>query len=892
MNEPRREFLYELLPVIYRQLDIEQGEPLRTLMDVIESEYRVLETDLDQLYNNWFIETCEPWVVPYIGDLLGIRGLDHEKIFTATERSRVANTIAYRRRKGTLTTLERAIQDATGWKAHVVEFFKQLSVTQSLGSAHIDRGRTTDVRNRKSASESSTPFNSLAHTIDVRSRSGDPIAESKSGEQLRESGSSQGKFNLGNVGIFLWRLRSYPVKRGTPRQIQPNCYSFSPLGVDWQPEGLELFPLFNEPLTETSIDQASRERNVPAVLSRSTLAAALATRQTATGYFGSQPVLQVFTRNDASAPLFESIAAENIVVRNLRYCRGRLLFRMAQGLGKFMDRGGRLHDAIRNQFAERGVSLAPDTTVDVREAGGPWLITEEFSDRDNQSQQWVYVLSKEENEIAVYDQSVFVLFSLDLMYVDYLQAGAIKSEVRGEFVAHGISLSSGAQVAIQTLSEKWLIADADGAEQKFLVIKEGSKLNVYDASIRVAIDPQLGRLAFPSSETPAEVRVSYSYGLSMDIGGGPYDRRQALACVEADAWRGVVSTDEPVNALGRGTARYATLRDALVQWAASGRSGVIQIADNGIYELGATDQSGALTGFESIEIGNGQALVIEAADGVAPCLLGGLSLIGKDFGARVQLNGLLMEGAVLIAGYLDLDIQHCTLKPPGQRLAPELKQSVESSPGSLVVNIGHSIVGRICLPGNQCSLSVHHSIVDGGSTRTAISGLAEETLGCVVTAPGVLGEFGPPTTLATSTIFGRVAVRELAEVADVIFRDQIKVQNQQAGSMRYSYVPPGSETPERYRCQPDLALMEHGHPNDSARVARKLRPSFTAEVFGHPAYAQLELQCPREIQTGAENGSEMGVFNQLYQPQRRAELGLALAEYLPFGQAAGIFYVN
>jgi hypothetical protein len=71
-----------------------------------------------------------------------------------------------------------------------------------------------------------------------------------------------------------------------------------------------------------------------------------------------------------------------------------------------------------------------------------------------------------------------------------------------------------------------------------------------------------------------------------------------------------------------------------------------------------------------------------------------------------------------------------------------------------------------------------------------------------------------------------------------------------------------------------------------------MRPSFTSEVYGHPGYAQLGLRCPGEIQNGAENDSEMGVFNHLYQSQRRAELRLALAEFLPFGQEAGVFYVN
>jgi hypothetical protein len=62
--------------------------------------------------------------------------------------------------------------------------------------------------------------------------------------------------------------------------------------------------------------------------------------------------------------------------------------------------------------------------------------------------------------------------------------------------------------------------------------------------------------------------------------------------------------------------------------------------------------------------------------------------------------------------------------------------------------------------------------------------------------------------------------------------------------------------------------------------------------YGHPAYAQLSLNCAEEIRTGAEDSSEMGVFSHLKQPQREANLRASLNEYLRFGLEAGIFYVS
>jgi len=48
----------------------------------------------------------------------------------------------------------------------------------------------------------------------------------------------------------------------------------------------------------------------------------------------------------------------------------------------------------------------------------------------------------------------------------------------------------------------------------------------------------------------------------------------------------------------------------------------------------------------------------------------------------------------------------------------------------------------------------------------------------------------------------------------------IFVEQRQSGCMRFSYVPDGSGTPRRYRCQPDLALNERAKElrKDSRRI--------------------------------------------------------------------------
>ena len=75
-------------------------------------------------------------------------------------------------------------------------------------------------------------------------------------------------------------------------------------------------------------------------------------------------------------------------------------------------------------------------------------------------------------------------------------------------------------------------------------------------------------------------------------------------------------------------------------------------------------------------------------------------------------------------------------------------------------------------------------------------------------------------------------------------------------------------------------------------VRLRVKPEYTAEAYGLPAYLQLSLRGPDDISQGAEDGSEMGVYCHLKQPQREANLRVRLREYLPFGLEYGVIYVT
>ena len=71
-----------------------------------------------------------------------------------------------------------------------------------------------------------------------------------------------------------------------------------------------------------------------------------------------------------------------------------------------------------------------------------------------------------------------------------------------------------------------------------------------------------------------------------------------------------------------------------------------------------------------------------------------------------------------------------------------------------------------------------------------------------------------------------------------------------------------------------------------------MRPRFNNTRYGTPAYCQLSDDCAVEIKRGADDESEMGVFHDLFQPQREANLRARLDEYTPAGMDAGILFVD
>lgn len=711
--------LYALLPSIYRIRDQEEGEPLKAFLAVLAEQVEILQEDLSQLYDDQFIETCAEWVVPYLGDLIGYRRHLGAASPDGSSRAEVANTIAYRRRKGTVSIVEQLATDVTGWKARAVEFFQQVCATQYLNHIRPTHHAVADLRRQRQVMWSQTPFNSMPRTVDVRW-----IA------------TGRGRYNLPNVGLFLWRLRPYRVAKGTARLVKEGCFTFHPLGSD--------MPLFNPGQGEESLARLAEPVNVPDPLRR--------------------------------RPLFDELEE---LRQNL--ADGRAEAAAARALSWF-DRRQPAFQVFKN-----------GTAVPVKE-----ILICDLTDWQRPPNRRTY-------------------------------------RRRGK--------------------------------------RPGDATPDPQLPIQIAVDPVLGRLAFPADAnvTGTHVQVTYSFGFGGAFGGGPYP---------TDALRTPVTR--------RVVTGGSTLAQALT--AVGTADAVIQI-----------DDSATIDGDLTITLGRDQDLTIQGNEGTRPVLNGTITIVSAT-DAELTLHNLMLAKSVRMTGAADttLTIRHCTVAPV--ELAQDLSMKPRPEPsvrwvdagsrGTLVVD--HTLSGRL-LTSPDVSVKLFDSAVDA----LADTGVALAAADDGQVAAGEL-------RLVRTTIIGTIRVRALALAEHALVTGTVVSEQQQHGCVRFSYLPSDSRVPRRYRCQPEWAVqrardaaqrLDPSVGSDvlaqlEARIRSSLRPVFTTSRFGQPAYLQLHASCPVEIRTGAEDGSEMGLFHGLGQAQREANLRARMEEYLRFGLESGIFYVT
>lgn len=367
----------------------------------------------------------------------------------------------------------------------------------------------------------------------------------------------------------------------------------------------------------------------------------------------------------------------------------------------------------------------------------------------------------------------------------------------------------------------------------------------------------------------AAARYALRAAPTRDIGGGHY-RRTFVETARASVYR--------VHKLC-GPGEFGTITQALAQWAADKsagdgpRSGIIEIADS------ATYYEAPLFRLEA-----GEQLTLRAASTEHPLLRivdyctdepVQAGMVGEA-GSHFTLDGLSVVGgsfdvhnAAPLYGTMQVTLRHCTLfpgwdcdrcTPSPWRLAP----SLNLRSGGIDLHLEHCIAGpvTVCAESSGAampSLSIVRSIVDGGHAAG------------VLIDDGHCGAAQLRLTVSHSTVIGVVQVRELALAANAIFLGALMVSQRGGGGVRYCYLAPGSRTPSRMMCQPDLARNapgEHG-----ALAARQVRPRFVSLRCGTPGYGQLVPDCASGIVNGADDDGAMGPFHDAHhlEPQPATE---------------------
>ena len=515
--------------------------------------------------------------------------------------------------------LELLANNVAGWPARVVEFYQLLGWAQANIHVRVTRGRTLDIRNGDALDGLDSPFDEIAHTVDVR---------------RVNSRHSQGRYNIPSVGLFVWRLKAYPVTESPAYCLEeegPHCYTFNALGNDT--------PLYNRPQQEAGPTDIAGEMNLPVPIRRR----AFETRMT--DYYGEGKSLYIWqgTRDGRREP----IPPERIIAADL-------------------------------------------------------------SD-------WHYL-------------------------------------PRRGFIA---------------------------------------------------VDPKLGRIAFPPRHSPKYgVWASYLYGFSADIGGGEYDRPLSQPNVHS------------LYRVGRGE-DFRRIGDALAAWIEEQpKHAVIEITDSGVYVEPI-----------AIELAEGQTLQLRAANRTRPAIrlldwrtdlpdsltvvlapnthftLDGLMVTGRG----MQVRGLTIETDEtehIQNGSTGVTIRHSTLVP-GWSLHSDCEPHRPTEPSLELINtnacvtIEHSILGSILVitdvvREDPFPIYIRDSILDATSNdQDALCGPGGQIAHTLV-------------TIERTTVFGRLCVHAIQLGENSIFMGKINVARRQIGCLRFCYITPGSRTPRRYNCQPDL----------------------------------------------------------------------------------------
>lgn len=827
--------LLALLPRMYSGRD-ESGE-LASFLALFAQELQRLRRNIDQLHADQFIDSCQDWVVPYIGALVDTNIVEND---AARNRIDVRDTVKWRRCKGTRVCLEDVAAAIYASGAHAVEMFEHLVWNQNLGRPRITSLATAPLTDPVWAARLGTPSADDARTID-----------------LRPAFQRIGRHRVRALSVFLWSLNAYPWENAAPFAETTRRWRFHPLGLD--------LPLFaRAPGTGCTnrphADICGQHADNISIRNWDFAATPLA-------YFGQAGGFSVYEDGILLCRADDRQAAPSVIVADgyteLAADDGIILadrsdFGPAQSFWIEAVRVG-----LKNgESGETGASMSTRNFADVYRVAEPQgrLVTNTAVYRKGTAYQPdspdfhlppVLLRITRKGSAATFPESEVILRSGAakhlLVYLPKLTSLAVNEPLYLYVAADGGSyFARGSHDAGEvdrnpdsgTFGAFLARHRARGSAGQFRASSPGTRVAVqrnlarWEDGLRqplsadqVAFDPSLGRFLFPVGEEPTgRLTVDFHFGRTGPVGAGP----------EGDGTRATATRTVAQLA----DADHRSIQDAIDAAAGTGRAEVIEIIDG-------------LTYAESLIVAGNHApgLTIQTRDGVAPTVVAGggdvLRVRATATARELALTGLVLAGGdVRIDGAVtNLRLDRCTLDP-------------------------RSVACRIQVPTTGARVTIHRTIL--GPLDSTTTGATTEVEDCILQHPdaspaapdgGVAVSVAGQLRIRRTTVLGEGRVGEI-QAANCIFCGTLRVTDCTTGCVRYSRIAASDDDLPTYRC------------TDTTPLFRSWRHE-------HPEYAHLHPGGAPELAGQGEDGGEMGAFHGAGLPWRKRNVALKLAEYAP-----------
>ncbi len=913
-NKKRVE-LYRRLPEIYRikdeslpELYLHGGErvaayQLRSYLEPVEDMFAAIHENIESLYHDLFIETCDDWVIPYIGDLLGTSHLSGDEW---TVRADVADTIALRRRKGTLGAIELLAFIHTKWGVHCVELLENLVWNQHLNHQRPDeggtppyslatvlrstpiRGGTVTLRDPSALAQLNTPFDPFAHVADV---------------QPHEIG--QVRYNLPNLAIYLWRLRAFRLNAIKPeadhikpevrhiKKVTPDAHPLETadnaqaarvvrINVDPVPlNGLsnpyvKTAPKDNRPggrpvtlFNTNRYELFAKSEEAENGLNLSAIAPRVSTADQVPGPIPMSRVseLDIWKAYDKSlaSPTpqpFEAFAAASFTAPH-EYV----------SVASYDENNPKLEDL---KITDVGLQLHiphgtfPDQNWLHRTGARNWTI------RGENLCAWERGLNPPlgDRHIAIDPDRGRICIGFGKLKDATTHAGAntradaLLSDLLLTFTYGAVGEVGAHPISYDKLPKEFDHNQTPSVIYKTVNLRQGPTLQkavedaLKGARDTVQLDPtKLGQVPIvieitDSRTHPLDINTIPAADIANEGGLRSIKLYAPFIIRSADNQRPIVELKRPL--AFRPAKIFSTEADAVKRKKEQDR------LDSMMNEL-----------FVRIE-----GLYIARSE---------------DFASTLPLAQQRSLPLIARAALNKLEILNCTLDPggferyngtrapllPGIRLKNDygfvvgdeetaFKQKPDiiiqrSVSGACFTDEGY----RLCITDSIIeSIPVSVPLSGGGTTidRFAISGATDNVKG-----------YAGDTVIQNVTILGRTRVTT-AEGSGGIFRDVIEAFDQQVGCLKYCYfaddsasLPPPDEVknrlPQNFKCV-------------SGKDARLI---FTSELFGNAAYCQLSLECDQRILEEGPSNDQMGAFNFLREAHKWRNLQIRFREFMPVG---------